>query len=190
MTFSCCRTLLPQFLTILSVCLFASATWAAEFNDDQLQVVNNMININADELQKSADHGLDFALGILGRAFEQSDYARSAQGEETRKQLTENAAALKTRIHTLRTRITAAGATTRNPATAIILLTEEERVAFQIYRWFRTLVEMTDMANASVHREEPGVGAYFRKTMQNFEDMEDALTDCITRVAGKVLGGA
>ena len=180
---------LPQFLVIWWVFLLTHATGAAEFNDQQFQAVNTILRLNAGELQQQADSGLDFALGLLGRAFEQSAYGRSAPAENARKQLAEDAAALKTRIRALQARIPATGTGMHNPASAVMLLAEEQHVAFQLYRWFRTLVEMTDMANASAHREEAGTGEYFRKTMANFEDMEDLLSDTISRVAGKVLGG-
>ena len=46
-------------------------------------------------------------------------------------------------------------AKSNNPVVMLLLLSREQGTGFHVYKWIRTATELTNLANAAAHRNDP-----------------------------------
>lgn len=169
--------------------VFATALRAsgAGFNDEQHKIFDDILGGSLTLLKQDAEQHLNTMQEALREAHAGGRYSRDEAALAIRRQVSADAEKLKASIAKLAEEVTQRRSSARHPAVMVVLLSKEQTVSFEAYRWFRTVTEMVDLANASISREDPAAGKLFAAAIRTHETLQDTVGFSIQSIVTKFL---
>ena len=177
---------LRPVLLVVTGLLISAAVATAGFSDEQYQQFDHLVDSVRTGLKEDAGN-IDALLQALGDAYDHSGYSRDAGSRDVYQRLSGEGGRLKGEIAKLDDEVAGQRLRDRDPAVMLWLLSREQAVSFRLYKWSRSVTEITDLANASAHRRDPAGGRLSTLLMQEGEAQQDTLGTAIQVLAVRVL---
>ena len=168
--------------------LFAHCSWAG-FTEDQFTIFDGIARKNLSTLQDDATHEIDVLREAMRGAIETSAYSKNEYVVATRGSLDAEGARLKESVAKSAEDIAATISGGRDPAKMIILLAKEERQFIALYQWYRSVIELTNLA-WSVGKNDPETNKTLGLLQKSHEEFLALAAESVQAIATRCLGNS
>ena len=181
------KFIFARLLRIGIVCAFWSGGLgkAAELSDQQFQAVYEFLVGSLHFLETNSAENIDTVQAGLAQACAASVYARNNDASAARDRFAAGANELRVKVGALRQEIASRKTDARQSGVMIALLAREQAVAFDLYRWHRSVAELTDLAFASSGHSDEKLGNLHAGIFRVHENTQKALSDTIRELGTK-----
>lgn len=173
-------------LLALSVLALGRQAAASSFTPEQLKTLDGMVSTAISGLRDDAAN-MDALLKALGDAYDHSGYGKDPNSRAVREHFVTEAGKIKDLIRQVDQAVAALRARENIPPVMVYLLSREQAASFEVYKWCRSVIELTDLANASVGRIDAAGSELSTLMIREGEAQQDTISTAIQTIADKVL---
>ena len=180
------NTPVRALIALIAVWLPAHNAAAAGFTTEQYTSLDGTVGTTISGL-KDDGANMDALLKALGDAYNRSTYGKEPASQNARENLVAQSNKLKQLIVQVNGVVDSLRPHDSIPAVMVYVLSREQTVSFEVYKWCRSVIELTDLANASVRHYDAEGAQLATLMMHEGEAQQDTISTEIQIIADKVL---